>query len=325
VKAPALRRLLVRRLLFGLLSLLVVSALLFFATNLLPGDVATALLGQQATPESLLRLRLELGLDQPAWLRYVHWFIRLLHGDFGTSLASGRSVVSELLPRLGNTLILAAVAGAIAVPLSVGLGLISAMREGGLVDRALSLLCVLTISTPEFLLGYVLIGAFAIELGWLPSLAVISPGMTLLERAAAITLPVCTLVLVVMAHMLRMTRASVLSVMAAPYVEMAYLKGLRRSTVILRHALPNSAAPIIAVVTLNLGYLVVGVVVVEVVFVYPGAGQLLVDAVAKRDLPLVQACGLIFAAIYIALNVTADMLALWASPRLRHETLRHET
>jgi peptide/nickel transport system permease protein len=313
-------RLFVQRLGLSLLALLVISALLFFATNMLPGDVAEALLGQQATPESLLRLRETLGLNEPAWLRYCHWLMRVLHGDFGTSLASGRSVVSEVLPRLGNTLILALLAALIAVPLSVGLGLICAVREGGLVDRLVSMLCVLTISIPEFFLGYLLIGLFAIQLGWLPSLAAINPGMSLGARLAAVALPTATLVLVVLAHMLRMTRASLVSVMSAPYIEMAYLKGLKRSTVILRHALPNAAAPIIAVVTLNLGYLVVGVVVVEVVFVYPGAGQLLVDAVAKRDLPLVQACGLIFAAIYVTLNVLADLLALVANPRLRHST-----
>jgi peptide/nickel transport system permease protein len=313
-------RLLVRRIWLGLLALLAISALLFFATTMLPGDVAAALLGQQATPESLLRLRQTLGLDQPAWQRYLHWLVALLHGDFGTSLASGRPIVAEVLPRLGNTLVLASLAAVIAVPLSVGLGLMCAVREGGVLDRIVSTLCVVTISVPEFFLGYVLIGVFAIQLGWLPSLAVINPGMSLGARLAAVTLPACTLVLVVLAHMLRMTRASLLSVMSAPYIEMAYLKGLKRSTVILRHALPNAAAPIIAVVTLNLGYLVVGVVVVEVVFVYPGAGQLLVDAVTKRDLPLVQACGLIFAAIYVALNVAADMIALLANPRLRHST-----
>lgn len=319
-KGLRMTRLLAQRLWLGLLALLVISALLFFATNLLPGDVAAALLGQQATPESLLRLRATLGLDQPAWLRYAHWLRAVLHGDFGVSLASGRPVVSEVLPRLGNTLILASLAAVMAVPLSVGLGLLCAMREGGLVDRVVSTLCVMTISVPEFFLGYVLIGVFAIQLGWLPSLAVINPGMSLAARLAAVTLPACTLVLVVLAHMLRMTRASLLSVMSAPYIEMAYLKGLTRRAVILRHALPNAAAPIIAVVTMNLGYLVVGVVVIEVIFVYPGAGQLLVDAVAKRDLPLVQACGLIFAAIYVALNVIADVIALAADPRLRHST-----
>jgi peptide/nickel transport system permease protein len=313
-----MKALLFKRLWLGLLALLAISALLFFATNMLPGDVAAALLGQHATPEALLRLRATLGLDQPAWLRYLHWLAGVLHGDFGTSLASGRPVVTEVLPRLGNTLVLASLAAVVAVPVSVGLGVLCAMREGGLIDRLVAMLCVMTISVPEFFLGYALIGMFAVQLGWLPSLAVINPGMTFGARLAAVILPALTLVLVVLAHMLRMTRASLLSVVSAPYIEMAYLKGLKRSTVVLRHALPNAAAPIIAVVTMNLGYLVVGVVVVEVVFVYPGAGQLLVDAVSKRDLPLVQACGLIFAAVYVALNVLADMVALLADPRLRH-------
>ena len=310
--------LLLQRVGLALLALLAVSALLFFTTDLLPGDVAAALLGQQATPESLLRLRATLGLDQPAWQRYLHWLGAVMHGDFGVSLASGRPVVTEVLPRLGNTLALAALAASIAVPLSVGLGLLCAIREGGRFDRVVAVFCVMTISVPEFFLGYVLVGVFAIRLSWLPSLGVINPGMSFGARLAAVTLPALTLVLVVLAHMLRMTRASLLSVMSAPYIEMAYLKGLKRSTVVLRHALPNAAAPIIAVVTMNLGYLVVGVVVVEVVFVYPGAGQLLVDAVSKRDLPLVQACGLLFATVYVALNVVADVAALLADPRLRH-------
>ena len=313
-------RLIAGRVGLGLAALLVISALLFFATNLLPGDVAAALLGQDATPAALLRLRETLGLNLPAWLRYLHWLGALTHGDLGRSLASGRPVAKELLPRLGNTLVLASLAAVVAVPLAVGLGLACAMRRGGWLDRCVAALCVVSISVPEFLLGYVLIGVFAVRWGVLPSLAAIHPGMSGAARLAAITLPAGTLVLVVLAHMLRMTRASLLAVMSAPYIEMAFLKGLKRSTVVWRHALPNAAAPIIAVVTLNLGYLVVGVVVIEVVFVYPGAGQLLVDAVAKRDLPVVQACGLVFAAIYVALNTLADVIALRADPRLRHSS-----
>jgi peptide/nickel transport system permease protein len=310
-------RLLAERAALGLLTLLAVSALLFFGTNLLPGDVATALLGQEATPEALHNIRVALGLDQPAWLRYLHWLGGAVHGDFGTSLTSARSVAAQVLPRLGNTLLLAALAALVSVPVAVGLGLLSAMREGGVLDRLISMLSLVTISVPEFFVGYVLTLVFAVQLGWLPSLAVMHGGMSLAERLAAIALPVATLVIVVLAHMLRMTRSALLSVMSAPYIEMAFLKGLSRSTVVLRHALPNAAAPIIAVVALNLGYLVVGVVVVEAVFVYPGAGQLMVDAVSKRDLPVVQACGLVFAATYVALNTMADMLAIVVNPRLR--------
>jgi peptide/nickel transport system permease protein len=310
-------RLLAERAALGLLTLLAVSALLFFGTNLLPGDVASALLGQEATPEALHNIRVALGLDQPAWLRYLHWLGGAVHGDFGISLTSARSVGAQVLPRLGNTLVLASLAALVSVPVAVGLGLLSAMREGGIVDRLISMLSLVTISVPEFFVGYVLTLVFAVQLGWLPSLAVMHGGMSLAERLAAIALPVATLVIVVLAHMLRMTRSALLSVMSAPYIEMAFLKGLPRSTVVLRHALPNAAAPIIAVVALNLGYLVVGVVVVEAVFVYPGAGQLMVDAVSKRDLPVVQACGLVFAATYVGLNTMADMLAIIVNPRLR--------
>jgi peptide/nickel transport system permease protein len=310
-------RLLAERAGLGLLTLLAVSALLFFGTNLLPGDVASALLGQDATPEALHNIRAALGLEQPAWLRYLHWLGGAVHGDFGTSLTSARPVGAQVLPRLGNTLLLASLAALVSVPVAVGLGLLSAMREGGVIDRLVSLLSLVTISVPEFFVGYVLTLLFAVQLGWLPSLAVMHGGMPLAERLAAIALPVATLVIVVLAHMLRMTRSALLAVMSAPYIEMAFLKGLPRGTVVLRHALPNAAAPIIAVVALNLGYLVVGVVVVEAVFVYPGAGQLMVDAVSKRDLPVVQACGLVFAATYVGLNTIADMLAIIVNPRLR--------
>jgi peptide/nickel transport system permease protein len=310
-------RLLAERAALGLLTLLAVSALLFFGTNLLPGDVASALLGQDATPEALHNIRTALGLEQPAWLRYLHWLGGALHGDFGTSLTSARPVGAQVLPRLGNTLLLASLAALVSVPVAVGLGLLSAMHEGGVLDRLVGLLSLLTISVPEFFVGYVLTLLFAVQLGWLPSLAVMHGGMSLAERLAAIALPVATLVIVVLAHMLRMTRSALLAVMSAPYIEMAFLKGLPRGTVVLRHALPNAAAPIIAVVALNLGYLVVGVVVVEAVFVYPGAGQLMVDAVSKRDLPVVQACGLVFAATYVGLNTIADMLAIIVDPRLR--------
>ncbi len=301
----------------GLLALALISALLFFATGWLPGDVAAALLGQQATPEALATIRASLRLDEPAGTRYLQWLTGALHGDFGRSLATGRSVVAVLLPRFANTLALAGLAALVAVPLALILGVATAVRAGGRLDRIVSMLCLVTISVPEFFIAYLLILLVSVQLGWLPSLAVLDGGMSLARRLGAVTLPVITLVLVVLAHMLRMTRAALLSVMSAPYVEMALLKGLRRRTVVVRHALPNAAAPIIAVIALNLGFLVVGVVVVEVVFVYPGAGQLMVDAVGKRDLPLVQACGLAFAATYVILNLIADVVAILVNPRLR--------
>jgi peptide/nickel transport system permease protein len=312
-----MKRLIAARIGMGLLTLVVISALLFFATDWLPGDVAAALLGQQATPQALATIRASLGLDEPAGLRYLHWLAGALHGDFGHSLATGRSVVAVLLPRFANTLALAGLAALISVPLALVLGVAAVVHAGGRLDRLVSTLCLVTISVPEFFIGYLLILLFSVQLGWLPSLAILNGGMSLAQRLGAVALPVITLVLVVLAHMLRMTRAALLAEMSAPYIEMALLKGLRRRTVVLRHALPNAAAPIIAVIALNLGFLVVGVVVVEVVFVYPGAGQLMVDAVGKRDLPLVQACGLAFAATYVMLNLAADIVAILVNPRLR--------
>lgn len=312
-------RFILSRLALGLITLFVVCAVLYIGTEMLPGDVATAILGQSARPDTVARLRETLGLDQPAWLRFFTWLWGVLHGDLGKSLASGRPIAALLMPRLGNTLFLAGLAATIAVPLAVCLGIISAMREGGIIDRLSSILSLSMISVPEFLVGYVVVIVFAIHLGWLPSLAVVYPHMALSARLTASALPALTLILVVVAHMLRMTRATILAEMAAPYVEMARLKGLSQRVIVLNHILPNASGPIIAVIVLNLAYLVVGVVVVESVFVYPGVGQLMVDAVTKRDLPTVQACGLVFATVYVGLNTAADVLAMMFNPRLRHQ------
>jgi peptide/nickel transport system permease protein len=310
-------RLIATRAGLGLLTLLAVSVLIFVCTQILPGDVASAVLGQQATPDALRVFRAELGLDKPAYIRYFSWLFGVFHGDFGRSLTNQRDILSELGPRFANTLFLAAYAAMIAVPLAVGLGILSAIREGRLTDRIANVLTLVAISVPEFFVGYILIIIFAIDLGWFPSLATVFPGMGLGERLYVATLPAFTLTMVVTAHMLRMTRNSVLSIMSTPYIEMAFLKGLSRSRVVSRHALPNAAGPIISVVALNLAYLVVGVVVVENVFVYPGVGQYMVDAVSKRDVPVVQACGLVFAAVFVCLNTFADIMAILVNPRLR--------
>lgn len=302
----------------GVLTLLAVSILIFVCTQILPGDVASAVLGQQATPEALKVFRLELGLDRPAYLRYLDWLMGALHGDFGRSMTNKRDIVLELAPRFGNTLFLAGYAALISVPLSIGLGVYTAVRAGKPVDRAANVLTLILISMPEFFSGYLLIIIFAIQLGWFPSLATVFPETGLGERFYVTTLPAVTLTMLVMAHMLRMTRNSVLAIMSAPYIEMAFLKGISRSRIVSRHALPNAAAPIINVVALNLAYLVVGVVVVEAVFVYPGVGQYMVDGVSKRDVPVIQACGLVFATVFVGLNTLADIMAIFVNPRLRH-------
>jgi peptide/nickel transport system permease protein len=311
-------KLIVTRALLGVVTLFAVSVLIFVCTQILPGDVASAVLGQSATPETLAAFRKELGLDQPAYFRFFSWLFKALQGDLGVSLTNQRVIIDELRPRFGNTMFLAGYAAIIAVPLSVGLGIVAAIREGRPIDRISNILTLMTISVPEFFIGYLLIMIFSVQLGWFPSLSTVFAGMSFSDRVFATTLPAVTLTLLVAAHMLRMTRTSVLSIMSSPYIEMAFLKGMTRSRVVAYHALPNAAAPIITVVALNLAYLVVGVVVVEAVFTYPGIGQLMVDAVSKRDVPVIQACGLVFAGVFVTLNTLADIFAILVNPRLRH-------
>lgn len=310
--------LIVRRLALGLLTLIVVSVIIFAGTEILPGDVAAAILGQAATEENLAAIRSSLGLDRPAYLRYFDWLGNFLQGDLGNSLSNRRPIAEQVGERFGNTLTLAGLAAIIAVPFAITLGLIAAIKQGTAFDKSISVSTLMIISVPEFFVGYLLILFVAVKLGWLPSLSNINDRMDFGELLAALILPAITLTLVVLAHMMRMTRAAVISVMNSPYIEMAHLKGIKNWRVVVQHALPNALSPIINVVVLNLAYLVVGVVVVEVVFTYPGMGQYMVDAVSKRDVPIVQACGLIFAMTYVGLNLTADILSILANPRLRH-------
>ncbi len=307
-----------QRLGLGLLVLFAVSLIIFLGVELLPGDLAQAILGQAATEETLAAFRKELKLDLPMHTRYLEWLFNILQGDFGRSLANGREISELIGVRLGNTLFLAMFSAIIAVPLSLTLGILAAMYRNTLYDRIVNIVTLSSISFPEFFIAYILIFIFSINLGWLPSLSNVSPEAPFLERIYLLLLPALTLTLVVVAHMMRMTRAAIINLLASPYIEMANLKGLSRSHVILHHALPNAWAPIVNVVVINLAYLIVGVVIVEVVFVYPGLGQLIVDSVQKRDIPVVQACSIIFAATYIALNLTADILSIVTNPRLLH-------
>lgn len=310
--------LVVQRLALGLLLLLAVSAVIFLGVEMLPGDTAQAILGQSATPRALENLRAEMGLDQPALTRYFNWLGGIMTGDLGTSLTNKSDIAKDIGQRLGNTLFLAFWAAVISVPLAILLGLIAARYNGRWPDKLISGVTLSTISLPEFVVGYIVLYFLAVKWQLFPSVAMVFPGMTVLERLNAVILPVIVLVLVVLAHMMRMTRAAILNVMQSAYIETAELKGLSPMTVIWKHAFPNAIAPVVNVVMLNLAYLVVGVVVVEVVFVYPGMGQYLVDHVTKRDLPVVQAVGLIFAAVYIGLNILADVISILANPRLRH-------
>ncbi len=315
---PQLLKLIAQRIALGVLLLLAVSVLIFMGTEILPGDVAQSILGQSATPEALANLRRDLGLNEPAVKRYFSWLWGLMHGDLGTALTNGADIATSIGSRLFNTMFLASVAAVISVPLALVLGMLAVRYRNRWPDKLISGSTLAFISLPEFFIGYLLIYFVAVKLGWFPSVATVYDSMSFTERLSAVALPATTLTLVVLAHMMRMTRAAILNVMQSAYIETAELKGLSALKIIFRHAFPNAIAPIVNVVMLNLAYLIVGVVVVEVIFVYPGMGQYLVDHVSKRDVPVVQACGLVFAAFYIFLNMAADIISIISNPRLRH-------
>ena len=310
--------LILKRVGLGFLTLFLVSALIFAGTQILPGDVASAILGQNATPEALATLRESLGLNQPVLARYFSWLAGFVTGDLGTSLANQQPVADLLWPRFWNTMALAAFAAVVSVPVAILLGLVTAVKRGGIFDRVINIVALAFVSLPEYFLGLLLILFLSIRFNLLPSLADTYEGNTFLEWVQATALPALTLVLVTVAQMMRMTRTAVLSVMDQAYVETAYLKGLRTKRVVTKHALPNAAAPIVNVVAFNIAYLITGVVLVEAVFNYNGLGRFMVDAVSKRDLPLVQAAALVFGAAYVILNIIADVAAIALNPRLRH-------
>ena len=301
----------------GLLSLLIVSLIIFSAVSFLPGSYASAILGQNATPQAIAAMEQKLGLDQPWFFRYLAWLVAAATGDMGISF-SGRPVMALIGPRLKNTMVLASITAAIAVPLSIALGIVCARYRGRFIDKFLSTSTLASISIPEFFVAYIVMMLLAVKLHLFPSMAGIRNGMGLGEQLYRMVLPILTLLLVILAHMLRNTRAAILSVMASPYVEMARLKGEPEARVVVREALPNAIGPIASVVALNLAYLISGVVVIEVVFVYPGVGQAMIDAVRNRDVPVIQACALIFATTYIGLNLIADVISIVSNPRLLH-------
>lgn len=307
-----------KRLAFGVLTIIIISLLIALGVEALPGDLAQAILGQAATPENVAAFRLELGLDKPLLERYVTWLGNFLRGDMGTSLANKREISELISTRLGNTIFLAVTTAIVSIPLAVFLGMMAALYRETLFDKMISMITLTTISTPEFFVAYIMIVLLAVEWHVFPSISYIAPDMTFPEKLYAVALPALTMTLVSIAHVMRMTRAAIINLLMSPYIEMARLKGIRRSRIIVHHAFPNALSPVINVIVLYVAGLVVGVVVIEVVFVYPGLGQLLVDSVSKRDLPVVQASGFIFACTYVLLNLTADVLSIVANPRLRH-------
>ncbi|THB77610.1 MAG: ABC transporter permease [Desulfobacteraceae bacterium] len=314
-------QLILKRCSASLVTIFIISIIIFIGVELLPGDVAETVLGQSATEETVQAFRKELKLDLPPHIRYGAWLKDFIRGDLGTSLANGRPVSDLIGWRFANTLFLAVTTSAIAVPLAIFLGMMAAFYRNSLFDNLLSTTTLSFISFPEFFVAYILISLFSVQFNLFPSLSIIDEHMGIGQRLYTIILPSLTLTCVVTAHMMRQTRAAIINVLASAYIEMADLKGIRRLRIIMHHAFPNSLSPVINVVAVNMAYLVVGVVIVEVVFVYPGLGQLLVDSVAKRDLPVVQASALIFSVVYISLNLLADVLSMLSNPRLRQSSI----
>ncbi|MEX2696525.1 ABC transporter permease [Rhizobium mongolense] len=316
MKNPVLS-LVLGRLLIAVVTLLIVSFAVFFATTLLPGDTATILLGQAATPEAVAGLRTAMHLDEPALFRFLRWIVGLLHGDLGTSYANDMPIADLIARRFINTMKLAGVTALFSVPIALTLGITAAMLRGSLYDRIVTILTIGVISVPEFMVATSAVLIFAVYLKWLPALSFANEVHSLNDMLRVYAMPVITLTFVVSAQMIRMTRAAVIETLNTPYVEMALLKGASRPRIVFRHALPNALGPIVNAVALSLSYLLGGVIIVETIFNYPGIAKLMVDAVATRDLPLIQSCAMIFCLGYLILITAADIIAILSNPRLR--------
>jgi len=310
-------RLIAERLGVMLVTLVIVSFTVFAATQLLPGDVAQILLGQAATPEAVAGLREAMGLNEPAITRYFNWLIGLTQGDFGLSYVTREPIADLIAGRLQNTLRLAAITTLISVPLALSLGILAALYQGTKFDRVVSTATVMIISVPEFMVATLAVLIFAVYLKWLPALSYANEVTSLWQLLKTFAMPVITLTFVIAAQMIRMSRAAVIETLNTPYCEMALLKGASRQRTVLIHALPNALGPIANAVALSLSYLLGGVIIVETIFNYPGIAKLMVDAVATRDLPLVQSCAMIFCFGYLMLIMLADIISILSNPRLR--------
>ncbi|MCO4318959.1 ABC transporter permease [Phyllobacterium sp. 21LDTY02-6] len=316
MKSPLLS-LIAKRLVIALLTLLIVAFTIFFATEMLPGDVAEILLGQAATPEAVAGLRAAMNLDQPAFLRFIYWLGNLFTGDLGVSYTNNVPIADLIGSRLVNSLRLAGITAGISVPIALFLGITAAIMRGTIYDRLVSIITISVISVPEFMVATIAVIVFAVYLGWLPALSMANEVTSFSGLLKAFAMPVITLSFVISAQMIRMTRAAVVETLDAPYLEMALLKGASRSRMVLVHALPNALGPIVNAVALSLSYLLGGVIIVETIFNYPGIAKLMLDAVATRDLPLIQACAMIFCLGYLLLITLADLIAIASNPRLR--------
>jgi len=309
--------LILKRLVVAIITLLIVSFAVFFATSLLPGDTATILLGQAATPEAVAGLRKAMHLDDPAIFRFLRWILGLFQGDLGTSYANKMPVAALIGERFVNTMKLAGITTLVSVPLALTLGITAATLRGSTYDRIVTVLSIGVISVPEFMVATTAVLLFAVYLRWLPALSLANNVHSLIDVVKIYAMPVITLTFVVSAQMIRMTRAAVIETLNTAYVEMALLKGASRGRLVLKHALPNALGPIVNAVALSLSYLIGGVIIVETIFNYPGIAKLMVDAVATRDLPLIQSCAMIFCLGYLILITAADIVAIVSNPRLR--------
>ena len=306
-----------RRLGSALLTLVLVSAVIFTISGLLPGDAAQETLGQSATPEQVAALRHEMGLDRPALTRYREWVSGMIRGNTGQSLVANMPVNKIIAERLPNTLMLAGLTALLAVPLALLIGIASAVNRGGSLDKGLNILTLSMVALPEFLVATLGVLIFSVKLLWLPSIALVSNDATWGQTLRSCALPILTLTIVVVAQMARMTRAAVADQLDKPYVEMALLKGLTFRRIVLVHVMPNVIGPVVNAMALSLSYLMGGAIIVETIFNFPGLASLMVNAVTSRDMPLLQACAMIFCAAYLLLMVIADVVAILANPRLR--------
>ncbi|MGH2453620.1 MAG: ABC transporter permease, partial [bacterium] len=310
-------RLIVPRLGFALITLLAVSMIIFWAVEWLPGDTATRILGQDATPERVAVLRQQLHLDIPPWARYLRWLAGFARGDWGESLTAKRPVADFVLARLGNTLILSGLALLLYVPLSLSVGIITAIFRRRWFATALSALALAGTALPEFVTGILLIVVFAVALPWFPPLALIDRARSFPQLLHTLALPTVTLTIAMTAYAVRMMQSSLITVLESEYVRMATLKGLSPARVIVFHALPNALGPALRVTVINVAWLVGGVVLVENVFNFPGIGQLLVDSIRLLDTPVIESIALLTASVYIAANLAADLVAGILNPRLQ--------
>jgi peptide/nickel transport system permease protein len=310
-------RLVVARVFTAALTLLLVSAIIFAMIEVLPGDVASRILGRSATPESLAQVRAQLNLNAPAIERYFAWLADIVQGDFGLALTSKRPIVQILEPRIVNTLILSGIAFMLYLPLALIPAMLQAVNRDRPIDHGFSTITLVLLSTPDFLLATLLLIAFVVLIPVLPATSLVEPTTSFVGWVRALILPSVTLAIVMAVYAVRMLRDNLIEVLDAEYIRMAELKGLSKRTVLLRHALPNALVPTLNVTALNLGYLIGGVVIVEKVFSYPGFGSLLVDSLQLRDVPLIEATVLIAAAVYVGANLLADVGAILLNPRLR--------